>query len=65
MHSSFENYLLTRVSEANVPPHEPMARYFQEAFDMLEASVDDPSLNIEDIGKKVLGTPEAFTEDKA
>jgi diacylglycerol O-acyltransferase len=43
---------------------EPMAGYFQEAFDMLEASVDDPSLSIDDIGEKVSDTPEAFVEDE-
>ena len=30
---------------------EPLARYCIEAFDMLEKCVDDPSLNIDDIGK--------------
>ncbi|MFT5276674.1 MAG: diacylglycerol O-acyltransferase [Glaciecola sp.] len=32
---------------------EPMAQYFQEAFDMLEGCVDDPSFNVDDIGEKV------------
>ena len=29
---------------------EPMAQYFQEAFDMLEGCMDDSSLNVDDIG---------------
>jgi diacylglycerol O-acyltransferase len=33
---------------------EPLAQYFQEAFDMLEACVDNPLLNIKDIGEKAL-----------
>ncbi|MFT4654540.1 MAG: diacylglycerol O-acyltransferase, partial [Patiriisocius sp.] len=32
---------------------EPMAQYFTQAFDMLEACVDNPSLNVDDIGEKV------------
>lgn len=32
---------------------EPLAQYSLEAFDMLEACVDDPALNIEDIGEVV------------
>lgn len=34
---------------------EPLAGYCLEAFDMLEKCVDDPSLNIEDIGKQIHG----------
>jgi WS/DGAT/MGAT family acyltransferase len=33
---------------------EEMAHYFQEAFYMLEASADDPSLSVHDIGEKAL-----------
>ena len=32
---------------------EPLAQYSLEAFDMLEACVDDPALNIEDIGEVI------------
>lgn len=32
---------------------EPLAQYFQEAFDMLEACVDNPSLNIDNIGSTI------------
>jgi len=32
---------------------EPMAQYFQEAFDMLEGCVDDPNLNVDNIGKNL------------
>ena len=37
----------------NVKSLELMSEYFVEAFDMLEKCIDDPSLNIEDIGEKV------------
>jgi WS/DGAT/MGAT family acyltransferase len=43
---------------------EPMAQYFQEAFDMLEGCVDDPSLNIDDIGEKVLETSKTIVNDE-
>jgi diacylglycerol O-acyltransferase len=42
---------------------EPLAQYFQEAFDMLEACVDDPSLNVEDIGEKESDKYMAVEED--
>jgi WS/DGAT/MGAT family acyltransferase len=32
---------------------QPLAQYCVEAFDMLEKCIDDPSLNIDDIGEKV------------
>ncbi len=36
----------------NIESLQPLARYVKEAFDMLEASVDNPRLNIEDIGEQ-------------
>jgi hypothetical protein len=33
---------------------EPMAQYFQEAFDMLEGCVDDTSLTVDDIGQSLM-----------
>ncbi|RDV24629.1 DUF1298 domain-containing protein [Alteromonas aestuariivivens] len=36
---------------------QPLAEYFSEAFDMLEASVDDPSLSIADIGEHLEQMP--------
>lgn len=38
---------------------EPMAQYFREAFDMLEACVDDPSLSTNDIGETAVNSDEA------
>jgi diacylglycerol O-acyltransferase / wax synthase len=32
---------------------EPLAKYFHDAFDLLERSIDDETLNIDDIGEKV------------
>jgi WS/DGAT/MGAT family acyltransferase len=43
---------------------ESMAQYFQEAFDMLEGCVDDPSLNIDDIGEKELEIPKTIVDDE-
>ncbi len=40
--------------DSNITRLEPLAVYFQEAFDMLEQSVDDTSLSVDDIGEKVL-----------
>jgi len=37
----------------NIDSLEPLALYCDEAFDMLEKCVDDPSLSIEDIGEKI------------
>jgi len=42
---------------------EPMAQYFQEAFDMLEECVDNPSLSVEDIGEKVLDIHKTIVDD--
>lgn len=37
----------------NVKSLETLSQYFIEAFDMLERCIDDPTLNIDDIGEKV------------
>ena len=37
----------------NIDSLEPLALYCIEAFDILEKCIDDPSLNIEDIGEKI------------
>ncbi|MFT6270106.1 MAG: WS/DGAT/MGAT family acyltransferase [Alphaproteobacteria bacterium] len=42
---------------------EPMSQYFQEAFDMLEACVDDPSLDVDDIGEKVTEIPKPIDNE--
>ncbi|GAA0858146.1 wax ester/triacylglycerol synthase domain-containing protein [Aliiglaciecola litoralis] len=39
----------------NVKSLETLSTYFVEAFDMLENCIDDPSLNIDDIGETVRG----------
>lgn len=41
----------------------PLADYIAEAFDMLEKSVDDPSLNIEDIGEHNDRVPVSIVSD--
>lgn len=35
----------------NIKSLQPLARYIEEAFDMLEKSIDDPTLQIDDIGE--------------
>jgi diacylglycerol O-acyltransferase len=39
--------------DRNVKSLEPMAEYILEAFEMLEKCIDDPTLNIDDIGEQV------------
>jgi hypothetical protein len=47
----------------NIESLQPLARYVKEAFDMLEASVDDPRLNIDDIGEQVDTVPVSIVSD--
>lgn len=49
----------------NIKSLQPLVDYFQEAFSMLEASVDDPSLNIDDIGEHVERVPVSIVSDLA
>ncbi len=48
----------------NISNLEPMAQYFQEAFDMLEQSVEDPSLSIKDIGETLLENVSSIVEEE-
>lgn len=48
----------------NIPSLEPMARYFREAFDMLEKCVDDPGLNSDDIGETVVESSKTIVDDE-
>jgi diacylglycerol O-acyltransferase len=47
----------------NVESLQPLALYVREAFDMLEASVDDPRLNIDDIGEHIDKVPLSIVSD--
>ena len=42
---------------------QPLAEYCREAFDMLEASIDDPSLSIDDIGEHSDEVPLSIVSD--
>lgn len=42
---------------------ENMAQYFNDAFDLLEQSIEDPSVNIEDIGERVIDLSKAIVDD--
>jgi hypothetical protein len=43
---------------------EPLAFYCLDAFDMLEKCIDDPSLNIDDIGERVNEEVESIVDDE-
>jgi diacylglycerol O-acyltransferase / wax synthase len=47
----------------NIESLEPMSQYFLEAFDMLEACVDDPSQNIDDIGETVVEDASSIVDE--
>ncbi len=47
----------------NVESLQPLALYVKDAFDMLEASVDDPRLNIDDIGEHIDKVPLSIVSD--
>lgn len=47
----------------NIKSLQPLVDYFQEAFDMLEASVDDPTQNIQDIGEHIENVPMSIVTD--
>jgi len=42
---------------------EPMAQYFQDALDILEKCVDQPSLTVDDFGEKTPEAPKTIVED--
>ncbi|MDC8830619.1 wax ester/triacylglycerol synthase domain-containing protein [Alteromonas gilva] len=42
---------------------QPLAEYCREAFDMLEASIDDPTLSIDDIGEHTSELPLSIVSD--
>lgn len=50
--------------DSEISSLEPMSQYIQEAFDMLEECVDDPSLNVDDIGEQVLEIPKTIVDDE-
>jgi diacylglycerol O-acyltransferase / wax synthase len=47
----------------NIRSLESMSQYFIEAFNMLEACIDDPSLNIDDIGEQVIEDYSSIVEE--
>ncbi len=47
----------------NIKSLQPLVDYFQEAFDKLEASVDDPTQNIQDIGEHIENVPLSIVTD--
>ena len=42
---------------------DPLATYFLDAFEMLEKCVDDPSLNVDDIGEIVEQSDTTIVEE--
>jgi predicted transcriptional regulator YheO len=49
----------------NIDSLEPLAQYCLEAFDMLEKCIDDPSLNIDDIGEKMNEEYTSIVDDES
>lgn len=49
--------------DRNVKSLEPMAEYILEAFEMLEKCIDDPTLNIDDIGEQVKDDALSIVDD--
>jgi diacylglycerol O-acyltransferase / wax synthase len=47
----------------NIESLEPLSQYFREAFDMLEACLDDTSLNIDDIGEHKMDDSKPIDEE--
>ncbi|MEP4891580.1 MAG: wax ester/triacylglycerol synthase domain-containing protein [Aliiglaciecola sp.] len=50
--------------DKNVKSLETLSVYFTEAFEMLEKCIDDPSLNIDDIGERVRQTDLSIVDDE-
>lgn len=50
--------------DSEISSLEPMSQYIKEAFEMLEECVDDPSLNVDDIGEQVLEIPKTIVDDE-
>ncbi len=48
----------------NIDSLEPLAQYCLEAFDMLEKCINDPSLNIDDIGEKMNEEDTSIADDE-
>jgi hypothetical protein len=42
---------------------QPLATYCAEAFDLLEKCIDDPSVNIDDIGEHIAEMPVSIVTD--
>lgn len=47
----------------NIKTLEPLVQYFQEAFDMLEKSIENTDLNIDDIGQAVVNNKKAEADN--
>jgi len=49
--------------DTNIKSLENMAHYFNDAFELLEKAIDDPSLTIEDIGEHIVDPPATLVDD--
>lgn len=49
--------------DTNIKSLENMALYFNDAFDLLEKAIDDPTLTIDDIGERIVDPPLTLVDD--
>ena len=49
--------------DTNIKSLESMALYFNDAFELLEKAIDDPTLTIEDIGERIVDMPRTLVDD--
>jgi hypothetical protein len=49
--------------DTNIKSLENMAKYFNDAFELLEKAVDDPTLTIDDIGERIVDPPMTLVDD--
>lgn len=49
--------------DTNIKSLENMAHYFNDAFDLLEKAVDDPTLTIDDMGERIVDPPVTLVDD--
>lgn len=49
--------------DTNIKSLENMSQYFNDAFDLLEKAIDDPTLTIDDIGERIVDPPMTLVDD--
>lgn len=49
--------------DTNIKSLENMAKYFNDAFELMEKAIEDPTLSIEDIGERIVDVPLTLVDD--